>query len=70
MDVLTLKLDPRTVIGKKVKQLRRTGYVPVHLYGAGVEPSFHQVEDKVLARVLPQVGTNVPLSIEIKGGET
>ena len=70
MDVLTLKLDPRTVTGKKVKQLRQTGYVPVHLYGAGVEPSFHQVEDKILGRILPQVGTNVPLSIEIEGGET
>ncbi|MDA1347845.1 MAG: 50S ribosomal protein L25 [Chloroflexi bacterium] len=69
MDVLTLKLDTRTVTGKKVKQLRRTGYVPVHMYGSGVEPSFHQVEAQVLRRVLPQVGTNVPLSVEIDGGK-
>ena len=67
MDVVSLKLSPRAVMGKKVKQLRRQGMVPVHLYGQGLEPQSLQVEAQVLRRVLPQVGTNVPLSIELDG---
>ena len=67
METVRIKLDPRTVIGKKVKRLRREGYVPVHVYGAGGEASVHQVEEQVLDRVLPQVGTNVPLMVQTEG---
>ena len=67
MDAVKIKLDPRTVTGKKVKRLRREGYVPVHMYGAGADASIHQIEAKVLLRVLPQVGTNVPLTVEVEG---
>jgi large subunit ribosomal protein L25 len=67
MDVVSLKLSPRALMGKKVKQLRRQGMVPVHLYGQGLEPQSLQVEAQVLRRVLPQVGTNVPLSIALDG---
>ena len=69
METVKIKLDPRTVIGKKVRRLRRQGYVPVHLYGAGGGSSVHQVEAQVLGKVLPQVGTNVPLMVEIEGGK-
>ena len=34
---VSLELEPRETLGKKVKALRRTGVVPVHLYGRGVE---------------------------------
>ena len=67
METVKIKLDPRTVIGKKVKRLRRQGYVPVHLYGAGGASSVHQVEAQVLGKILPQVGTNVPLMVESEG---
>ena len=67
METVKIQLDPRTVIGKKVKRLRRQGYVPVHLYGAGVEASVHQVAAQELDRVLPQVGTNVPLMVQTEG---
>ena len=69
MDNLTLELSPRDVVGKKVKRLRRQGLVPVHFYGAGTEPLSMQVEGAVLRRVLPQAGTNVPISIDIADGE-
>ena len=65
MDVVTLKLSPRSVTGKKVKELRRSGQVPVHLYGRGIESQALQAEAHVLRRVLPQVGTNIPLSLEL-----
>ena len=66
MDVATVKLDPRTVTGKKVRQLRRQGVIPVHLYGADIEPSNLQIEGRALNRLLPQVGTNIPISVEVE----
>ena len=69
MDVQSVKLSPRSVIGKKVKQLRRQGVVPVHMYGAGIESQPLQMETGLLRKLLPQVGTNVPISIEIDGGD-
>ena len=37
MDVQSLGLSQRTVTGKKVKQLRKQGILPVHMYGSGIE---------------------------------
>ena len=37
MDTPSIMLSPRTVTGKKVKQLRREGVVPVHLYGWNID---------------------------------
>ena len=67
MDVVTLKLAPRSVTGKKVKRLRKDGHVPVHVYGRGIESQTLQAEAQVLRRVLPQVGANIPLSLELEG---
>ena len=69
MDVQSVKLSPRSVIGKKVKQLRRQGVVPVHMYGVGIDSQPLQMEAGLLRKLLPQVGTNVPVSIEIEGGD-
>ena len=67
MDVPTLKLDQRTLLGKKVRRLRRQGVIPVHVYGAGIEPANLQVEDRTLNRLLLQVGSNIPVSVEYEG---
>ena len=67
MDVPTLKLDQRMLFGKKVRSLRRQGVIPVHVYGAGIEPASLQVDDRTLNRILPQVGSNIPISVEYEG---
>ncbi len=67
MDVPTLKLDRRTLLGKKVRSLRRQGVIPVHVYGAGIEPANLQVDDRTLNRLLLQVGSNIPVSVEYEG---
>jgi len=69
MDVHSVKLSPRTLIGKKVSVLRRQGLVPVHVYGVKIEPASLQVEDQTLIRLLAQVGTNIPVSVEYDGGD-
>lgn len=66
MDVPTLKLSPRSVTGKKVKTLRRAGIVPVHIYGRDAPPLSLQVDALVLRRLLPRVGANIPLSVEVE----
>ncbi len=63
MDVATVKLDRRTVTGKKVRQLRRQGLIPVHVYGAGIKPANLQVDDRTLNRLLLQIGSNIPVSV-------
>ena len=67
MDVPTLKLDQRTLLGKKVRRLRRQGVIPVHVYGAGIDPANLQVDDRTLNRLLLQVGSNIPVSVEYEG---
>ena len=67
MDVPSIKLSNRTVIGKKVKVLRRQGIVPVHVYGNNIEATSLQIDAPTLNRVLSRVGANIPLSVEIEG---
>jgi large subunit ribosomal protein L25 len=68
MDVHSVKLSPRTVIGKKVSVLRKQGLVPVHVYGVQIEPASLQIDGRELIRLLDQIGTNVPVSVEYDGG--
>src|SRR5579885_2521101 len=49
---IELKAEPRTVLGKKVKQLRRQGLVPANVYGDGVEPMPIQLDAKALQQAL------------------
>ncbi len=66
-DTLTISLDPRTLTGKKVKNLRKAGIIPVHLYGQGVESQALQCEAKTLFRILSQAGMNTPITVSIPG---
>jgi len=66
METLSLKLSPRTVMGKKVRRLRRDGVVPVHLFGQGIEPQSLQVEAGELRRLLTRAGRSIPVAIELE----
>ena len=64
---IKLELEPRVVLGKKVKQLRRAGTIPVHLYGPGIEPRPLQCEQRQLLRVLAQAGSTNPVNLSVRG---
>ena len=70
MDVQSLGLSQRTVTGKKVKQLRKQGILPVHMYGSGIESQSLQGSAGELRRILPRVGANIPVSVQVEGDDT
>ena len=69
MEEQTLSLSQRTVTGKKVKQLRRQGILPVHMYGRGINSMSLQGVAGDLRRLLPRIGTNIPVSVQVEGNE-
>ena len=66
---IKLKLTPRELLGKKVKQLRRSGIIPVHLYGPGIESRSLQCDAPRLIQVLARAGGNTPISVTVEGEE-
>lgn len=64
-DKVSLKLDERTVHGKKVANLRKEGLVPAVVYGAGIDPISVQVEDGVFVKAYRQAGTHAPIHLTI-----
>lgn len=68
-EAVSLELEPRKLIGKKVKRLRREGIIPVHLYGQGVDSRALQCPAPMLIQVLSRAGGNTPITITISGEE-
>jgi large subunit ribosomal protein L25 len=66
---ISLELSPREVTGKKVKQLRSQGMLPVHLYGPGVEAQALQCETTSVVAVLVKAGGNTAVTITIQGSQ-
>lgn len=64
-DKLSLKLDERTVHGKKVAKLRKDGLVPAVVYGPGIDPISVQVEDGVFTKLYRQAGMHAPVHVTI-----
>ena len=67
MDVRSVKLNARTITGKKVNRLRRQGIVPVHVYGTTANPVAAQADGRALNRLVLDVGANIPISVDIEG---
>lgn len=63
-DKFFLEAESRTVVGKKVKQLRRDGWIPAVIYGQQ-EPVSIQLENGPLRRVLRAAGTSDLLEINL-----
>jgi len=63
---LLVAAEPRTIVGKKVKQLRREGFVPAIIYGKEA-PDTIQLKRKQLRRVLKVTSTSQLLDIEMNG---
>lgn len=61
-----IEAEPRTVVGKQVKQLRREGLIPGVIYGQS-DPLAVQFENRALRRALRQAGGNELIDVQIGG---
>jgi large subunit ribosomal protein L25 len=58
MEQIELRVQKRTLVGKKTKRLRRSGLIPAILYGPRTEASPLQVNERDLRLALDRAGTN------------
>jgi large subunit ribosomal protein L25 len=66
-DVISLSLEPRTVVGKQVRQLRRDGIVPAVIHDHG-KPSLHvQGNSVAVLKAYQQAGKHNPVEVTANG---
>ncbi len=70
MEKLNLNVTNRTITGKKVKNLRNQGLIPMNMFGYGIDSQALQCDLPQLNKILPVAGTNIPISINIDGETT
>ncbi len=63
----SITLSDRQVFGKKVKVLRREGFIPVHYYGSGIESLSLQAAGATLRKVVGDAGANIPVEVDVEG---
>ena len=62
-----LSVKPRTVLGKKVAQLRRAGATPANVYGHRVESTSVQADTAELTHLLRALGKNQIINLKVEG---
>lgn len=67
MQKYSLKADKRTILGSKVKQLRRTGVVPANLFGKTIESQAIQINSVDFNRVYKEAGETSLIWISVEG---
>ena len=65
---ITLEVQPREVIGNKVRALRRTGVIPAVLYGHNVAAKNLSVDARVFEKVYKQAGESTLLDLKVGAG--
>jgi len=64
---ITLQAEHRNVVGKKVRRLRREGWVPAVVYGPEVKAQPVQVPRKELVEAYRQAGTSALIGVVLGG---
>jgi large subunit ribosomal protein L25 len=65
---LELSAEPRTVLGKAVRQLRREGLVPANIFGHGASRAI-QAPARAIEQLLNHGGRSAIVSIALDGGQ-
>ena len=69
MEKIVLKADPREIVGKQVKALRRQGRLPAVLYGRGTPPIPVSLDARDANRVIPTITSSQLLMIDTSGDQ-
>lgn len=56
MQAIPLTAQKRTVLGRKVKQLRREGFIPAHVFGHKIKTIHIQVKESDFSKVFEKAG--------------
>ena len=68
MDQISIDVEPRTALGKKNRALRRSGKLPVHVYGLKEEPLSLQADTDAVRLAVREAGVTTPVTVKVKGG--
>jgi len=68
-DTIELEVQPRTVVGKQVKQLRKDGMIPAVIHDHGKDSVVIMGESVAVTKVYRQAGKHHPVQIKT-GGKT
>jgi large subunit ribosomal protein L25 len=68
MDKLSLRLEPRTITGKKVKNLRKTGTIPASICGKGIQSESFQLDERTFAGIYRRAGRNSLIELQLPRG--
>ena len=66
-DRVTLSATNRSVLGKKVRRLRREGVLPANVYGRGVDSTAIQLDGRDFRRAIRQAGIRSMFELAIEG---
>ncbi|OGY22476.1 MAG: hypothetical protein A2126_04695 [Candidatus Woykebacteria bacterium GWB1_45_5] len=66
MEKLKLALEPRSVLGKKVKSLRGQGVLPANLFGKDIKSIALQIPEKDFRKVFKEAGETGLLELTVK----
>ncbi len=66
-EMLSLAVDPREIVGKKVEALRRAGVVPGVVYGHRSEACRVQMDERELGRFLARLSASSLIQLEVRG---
>jgi len=64
---VTIAAEPRTVLGKRVRHLRREGLLPANVYGRGIESKAIQINHRDFLRTLKSAGLRSMFELRIDG---
>lgn len=67
MEFATIVVQPRSVIGKKVKTLRREGILPGNIYGKGLESKAVQMDGREFVRIARASGVRSMFKLSVEG---
>jgi large subunit ribosomal protein L25 len=66
-DTVVLEAEPRAVLGKKVKRLRKEGVLPANIYGRGIESTAIQLDSREFHRVIRAHGARQMFRLAVSG---
>jgi large subunit ribosomal protein L25 len=64
---VTIAAVPRTVLGKRVKQLRRQGVLPANIFGKAIESRAIELDAREFARTVKSAGLRAMIELKVEG---